>query len=122
MTSKVEGTALADGGRWNYDPDSPEFGGNVRWGITPNLTLNGTINPDFSQVEADVGQFLFDPREAVFFEEKRPFFLDSIELFSTPSNLIYTRRIVAPLGAAKMTGKVAGTNVAFPSALDDKAR
>ena len=121
VTTKVEGAPLQDGGGWDYDPGSPEFGGNVRWGITPNLTLNGTINPDFSQVEADAGQFQFDPREAVFFEEKRPFFLDSIELFSTPNDLIYTRRIVAPLGAAKVTGKVSGTTVALLSAVDDKA-
>ena len=44
--------------------------------MTPNLTLNGTVNPDFSQVEADASQFTFDPRSALFFPEKRPFFLD----------------------------------------------
>ena len=121
VTSKVEGAQRPDTGGWDYDAGPPEFGGNVRWGITPNLTLNGTINPDFSQVEADAEQFQFDPREALFFEEKRPFFLDSIELFSTPNNLIYTRRIVAPLVAAKITGKMAGTNVALLSAVDDKS-
>ena len=95
-------------------PSRPEFGGNVRWGVTPNLTLNGTVNPDFSQVESDAGQFRFDPRQALFFPEKRPFFLDGIEQFATPNNLIYTRRVVAPLAAAKLTGKVSGTTVGLP--------
>ncbi len=93
----------------------------MRWGVTPNLTLNGTVNPDFSQVEADAGQFTFDPRSAVFFPEKRPFFLDGIEQFTTPNRLIYTRRIVAPIFAAKLTGKVSETGIAFLSSLDKVA-
>jgi hypothetical protein len=87
--------------------------------VTPNLTLNGTINPDFSQVEADAGQFQYDPREAVYFPEKRPFFLDGLEQFQAPNQLIYTRRVVAPLFAAKVTGKASGTNLGLLSALDD---
>jgi hypothetical protein len=75
-TTKVDGEPATSG--WRYDPSKPEFGMNLRWGITPNLTMNGTINPDFSQVESDAGQFTFDPRQALFFPEKRPFFLDSI--------------------------------------------
>ena len=118
-------TAHADGGRpgdrWQYDTSRPEFGGNVRWGVTPNLTLNGTINPDFSQVEADASQFTFDPRSALFFPEKRPFFLDGAELFNTPNNLIYTRRIAAPIAAVKLTGNSAGTDIAILSAMDDAA-
>ena len=78
----------------------------MRWGITTNLTLNGTIRPDFAEVESDAGQLVADPRQALFFPEKRPFFLDGIEQFTTPNQLIYTRRIVAPLAAAKITGKV----------------
>jgi uncharacterized protein DUF5916 len=82
--------------------------------------MNGTINPDFSQVEADAGQFTFDPRNALFFPEKRPFFLDGAELFNTPNNLIYTRRIAAPEAAVKLTGKAAGTDIAILSAMDDR--
>jgi hypothetical protein len=111
-----------DGEAWRYDTDTPEVGLNLRWGVTTNLTLNGTLNPDFSQVESDAGQFQFDPRQAVFFPEKRPFFLDGLEHFSTPNNLIYTRRIVAPDVAAKLTGKVGRTtSVAVLSAVDDEA-
>ncbi len=120
-----EFTARTDGARageaWRYDTQRPELGGNVRWGVTPNLTLNGTINPDFSQVEADASQIQYDPREAVFFPEKRPFFLDGLEQFATPNRLIYTRRIVAPLTAAKLTGTLSGTSVGLLSALDDPA-
>ena len=103
---------------WDFDARDP-LGVNVRWGISNNFTLNGTVNPDFSQVEADVAQIQFDPRQAVFFPEKRPFFLDGIELFESPTQLIYTRRIANPLSAAKITGKTGNTNVAFLSAVDN---
>ncbi len=119
LTSRTTG---ADGtGGWNYTGGSPELGGTVRWGVTNNLTLNGTANPDFSQIESDAQQFVFDPRNELFFQEKRPFFLEAIEQFSTPSNLIYTRRIVQPVVAAKLTGKAFGTDLAVLSALDDPA-
>jgi len=118
-TAKTDGAP--SGGEWRYDASRPELGGNVRWGVTPNLTMNGTINPDFSQVEADAGQFTFDPRNALFFPEKRPFFLDGAELFNTPNNLIYTRRIAAPEAAVKLTGKAAGTDIAVLSAMDDRS-
>jgi hypothetical protein len=115
-TSTVSGSATPNG--WDYSGGAPSVGLNARWGITNNLTLNGTANPDFSQVEADVAQLVFDPREALYFPEKRPFFLDGLELFGTPTQLIYTRRLADPLGAAKLTGKVAGTTVAFLSGVD----
>jgi hypothetical protein len=97
-----------------------DLGGDVRWGIRQNLTLNGTINPDFSQVEADVGQVLLNERFALFYPEKRPFFLDGLELFDSPNQLIYTRQIVAPLGGVKLTGKLGGTNVASMIVGDDR--
>jgi hypothetical protein len=98
------------------------LGLNVRWGVTNNLTLNGTVNPDFSQVEADAAQIQFDPREAVFIAERRPFFLDGIEQFQSPTNLIYTRRIANPVSAVKLTGKQGNLNVAVLSAVDNSAR
>jgi len=116
LTGTMNGAEATDG--WDYDADRPSLGGNVRWGVTSNLTLNGTVNPDFSQIEADASQFTFDPRSAIFFAEKRPFFLDGLEQFTTPNRLIYTRRIVDPLGAAKLSGKIGGTSVALLSAVD----
>ncbi|HUR95301.1 MAG TPA: DUF5916 domain-containing protein [Gemmatimonadales bacterium] len=119
LTSKATGAPGTNG--WNYSGGGPELGGSLRWGVTNNLNLNATANPDFSQVESDAGQFLFDPRNELFFSEKRPFFLDGIEQFTTPSSLIYTRRIVQPVAAAKLTGKGLGTEIALLSAVDDPA-
>ena len=118
VTSHIDGAATPSG--YAYDAARPQFGGNVRWGITSNLTLSGTVNPDFAEVESDAGQFVTDPRESLFFAEKRPFFLEGTEQFSVPSNLVYTRRILSPVAAAKITGKIAGTGVALLAALDDR--
>ena len=120
FTGRVDGGSRTPDG-WGYDGKTPEIGGNVRWGVTPNLSLNGTINPDFSQVESDARQIQYDPRNAIFFDEKRPFFLDGLEQFATPNRLIYTRRIAAPVAAAKLTGTLSGTSVGFLSAVDDQA-
>ena len=117
FTARSNGASKADG--WAYETKTPEIGGNVRWGVTPNLSVNGTINPDFSQVEADASQIQYDPREAVFFAEKRPFFLDGLEQFATPNQLVYTRRVVAPVAAGKLTGTLSGASIGFLSAVDD---
>ncbi len=117
LISRTTGTRAATG--WDYAGGSPELGGTVRWGVTNNLTVNGTANPDFSQVESDAQQFAFDPRQEIYFPEKRPFFLDGIEQFNTPNMLIYTRRIVQPVAAAKLTGKALGTDLALLTAVDD---
>src|SRR5829696_2377697 len=118
VTARVDGTPSGDG--WSYDGGRPDLGGNARWGVSPNLTVNATVNPDFSQIEADATQFQIDPRQALFFAEKRPFFLDGIEFFSAPNNLVYSRRILAPVAAVKVTGKLAGTTVAALTAVDDR--
>ena len=106
---------------YDYTGGDPAFGGNVRWGITNNLSLSAAFNPDFSQVEGDAGQLNLDPRQALFFAERRPFFLDGIEQFSTPNNLIYSRRILQPVAAVKLTGTAFGSNIALLSAVDDRA-
>lgn len=117
LTRKATGAPTDRG--WGYTHPRPQFGANVRWGVTSNLTLNGTVRPDFAEVESDAGQFLIDPRQSLFFPEKRPFFLDGLEQFTTPHSLIYTRRIAKPEEALKLTGKVAGTSIGALSASDD---
>lgn len=112
-------TGAPSPGGWSYTQPRPQLGTNVRWGMTSNLTLNGTLRPDFAEVESDAGKFVIDPRQALFFPEKRPFFLDGLEQFTVPNNLIYTRRIAKPELATKITGKVAGTNIGFLTATDD---
>src|SRR6266702_2416688 len=116
-TAKATGAPGSPGSAYSYDVGNPQIGGNVRWGLTDNLTLNVTIKPDFSQVESDAGQLAFDPRLALFFPEKRPFFLEGSELFQVPQNLIYTRRIVQPVAAVKLTGTTFGTDIGLLSAV-----
>ena len=102
---------------WKYGSRG-QFGGDVRWGATANFTVNGTANPDFSQVETDVGQIPGDPRFALFFPELRPFFVEGSEQFDAPNQLVYTRRIVQPLGAVKVTGKIPRVDIGLLSAVD----
>lgn len=87
------------------DDRKAEPGLTARWGVTPNLILDGTVNPDFSQVEADVAQLDVNTRFALFYEEKRPFFLEGLDFFSTPLQTVYTRTVVDPAGGLKITGK-----------------
>ena len=115
-TARLDGTPKTPTG-WHYDRHQ-DFGADIRWGISQNLTLNGTVNPDFSQVEADVGQVTVNERFALFYPEKRPFFLDGLELFDTPNQLIYTRRIANPDGGVKLAGKVGRINLATLVAAD----
>ena len=96
---------------------NPDAGLNLRLGFT-SYALDATVNPDFSQVESDEGQVTVNERFALFFPEKRPFFLEGIELFGTPQTLVYTRRIVDPKAGAKFTGKFGQLGVAHLTAVD----
>ena len=115
LTASVTGAPrnATDGDHWGYGDPRTELGGNLRWGITPNYTANATINPDFSQVESDVGQVTVNERFALFFPEKRPFFLDGLEQYDTPGRLIYTRQIRDPIAGVKLTGKRGATALAY---------
>ncbi len=119
VTEKVTGDS-ARPTPWRYNTDRPAFGANIRWGITNNLTLNGTYRPDFAEVESDATRIQLDPRYALSYPEKRPFFLDGLEQYNTPNNLIYTRAIEAPLAAAKLTGKIGGVTIAYLGAQDQE--
>jgi hypothetical protein len=82
-----------------------EFGADVQWSPTPNLTLNGTLNPDFSQVEVDGAQLDVNTTFALFFPEKRPFFLEGADYFSTDWSLVYTRTVADPDAGLRLTGR-----------------
>ncbi|MFN2398704.1 MAG: DUF5916 domain-containing protein [Gemmatimonadaceae bacterium] len=103
---------------FNRESADPDAGLNLRLGL-PQVSLDATINPDFSQVESDVGLVTVNERFALFLPEKRPFFLEGIELFATPNQLVYTRRIVNPLVGGKVTGKLGRLGVAHLTALDE---
>jgi hypothetical protein len=119
FTTKVNGAPGAAAYGYTTEPD---VGGTLRWGVTENLSLTAAANPDFSQVEADVGQVTANARFPLFFPEKRPFFLEGLEQYDSPNRLIYTRRVAQPLGGAKLAGKVGGTNVAYLAAVDDRSQ
>lgn len=94
------------GGPWVRGPVSGDGGLTVRWGVAPDLTLSAAVNPDFSQVEADVAQLKINTRFALFYPEKRPLFLEGADLFQTRLNTIYTRTVAEPSWGAKLTGKI----------------
>lgn len=106
-------------GQFVRDGFAQDFGVNGRYGITQNLVLDATVNPDFSQVEADANRITVNERFALFFAEKRPFFLEGTEIFRSPRNLVHTRRIADPIGGAKLTGKIGSFNVGYLGAVDE---
>ncbi len=96
-----------------------ELGITGTWGVTSNITLTGAINPDFSQVEADAVQLAINTRFALFFPEKRPFFLESADYFDSGLNLLYTRMIADPSAALKLTGKFGRHTIGLFTARDE---
>jgi hypothetical protein len=126
--------------------DGREYSGNMgldlKYGLSSNLVLDATFNPDFGQVELDAPVLNLTAFESRF-PERRPFFLEGADLYRSPFELFYSRRIgQAPqnhvadpeaayytdypsatkiLGAAKLTGKLSsGTTIAFMSAVTNE--
>jgi Domain of unknown function (DUF5916) len=90
------------------DPVKPHIGLDVKFTPSADNAIDFTINPDFSQVESDTAQISANERFALFFPEKRPFFLEGADLFQTPIQAVYTRTITAPDWGGRVTGKAAG--------------
>ena len=105
--------------KYNHNGLQGEVGLSAKYGISSTLTLDATVNPDFSQVEADAPQININSPFALFYPEKRPFFLEGKDNFSTPINVAYTRSINNPITAVKLSGKVEKLNVGFISAYDE---
>ena len=111
------------------DPSDPFFsnhnlqgtaGGDIKAIVKDSIVLDGTINPDFSQIESDQPQFRVNQRYAVFYPELRPFFLENSSYFDAPIQLLYTRTIQVPEFGARATGKIGHTNIGFLT-IDDRA-
>jgi len=103
----VRGDPMAlDRGRFVNQPVDARPGLNMKLGITPSVTLDFAANPDFAEVEADQPVILANQRFPIFFPEKRPFFLEGLDIFQTPLKALHTRAIVAPDYAVKLTGKL----------------
>jgi hypothetical protein len=95
-----------------------EPGVTVNFGITPTMNATFAANPDFAQVEADQLVLNVNQRFPIFYDEKRPFFLEGIDTFQTPINIVHTRTIVAPDYAVKLTGKQGRTTIGALFAAD----
>lgn len=118
-------TAEPSNTEWNA-----EFGADVKFSVSPSMTLDLTYNTDFAQVEVDEQQVNLD-RFNLFFPEKRPFFLENAGLFSVGSpgevDLFFSRRIgigndgqlVPIIGGARLSGKINHTNVGLLSMFTD---
>src|SRR5215213_2763124 len=100
---------MLDFGRFVNEPVKVDAGLNIKYGINSKVILDFAINPDFAQVEADETVVTANQRFPIFFEEKRPFFLEGIDIFQTPLQAVHTRTIIDPDYAGKITGKV-GSN------------
>ena len=118
VTAQWNGARLAPGEAFEREDLNPDAGVNLKVAF-PAATLDATVKPDFSQVESDVGLVTVNERFALFIPERRPFFLEGIELFNTPNQLIYTRQIATPVAGGKVTAKLGATSIAYLSALDD---
>ena len=118
VTAQANGQRTASG--FDRENLSPSAGVNLRLGLSSNLSVDATYNPDFSQIESDASLVTVNERFALFFPEKRPFFLEGIELFAAPNQLIYTRQVVNPLVGGKVTTKIGRTNLANLIAIDEQ--
>lgn len=110
---------MQDPGRWVNDPIKADVGLNLKYTISPNVTLDAAINPDYAEIEADAPVVTANQRFPIFFEEKRPFFLEGKDIFNTPLAIFYSRTIVDPDIALKLTGKTGKTSFGFLAASDN---
>jgi hypothetical protein len=122
-------TSLIDRGTLEPQEARSDLSLTAKYGLTSQLILDGTVNPDFSQVESDAGQVDFNLRYALYYPEKRPFFLEGQEKFTLAAaeagnpleSAVYTRTVVDPLLGFKLIGKVGPRDtIASIYALDEQ--
>jgi len=106
-------------GRFVNEPVKQDLSLNLKYTITPNITLDAAINPDFAEIEADAPVVTANERFPIFFEEKRPFFLEGADTFRSPLQIFNSRTIIDPDVAAKLTGKVGKNSFGFLVASDN---
>lgn len=112
--------------RWGASDGRGDIGISAKYGITPTITAEATVNPDFSQVESDAFQVEVNQRFPVFFSEKRPFFMEGAGLFTLAGQgndnslqrAVHTRRIVDPAFGVKLTGSAGRFTFGTLTALD----
>jgi hypothetical protein len=106
------------GGRWVNQPVKADIGLTLKYTFSPNITLDAAINPDFAEIEADAPVVTANQRFPIFFQEKRPFFLEGADVFNTPLAIYDSRSIVDPDVAVKLTGKTGKNSFGFMLASD----
>ena len=111
--------ALIDPGRFVNENIKQDIGVNFKLNITPNVTLDAAYNPDYAEIEADAPVVTANQRFPIFFQEKRPFFLEGSEIFNAPLQTFYSRNIIDPDVAAKLTGKIGRNSFGFLLASDN---
>ena len=114
--------------RWRDPSSRGDVGLSTKVGLTSTITLDATVNPDFSQVESDAFQVEVNLRFPVFFGEKRPFFMEGAGIFvlagagngdNTLRTAVHTRRIIDPIFGAKLTGSAGRLTFGTLSAVDE---
>ena len=103
---------------FNNDKVHGRVGGGIKFSPNPSLFAEAVINPDFSQVESDATQISVNSNYAIYYPEKRPFFLDGADIFNTQLTDFYSRMINNPIGAAKLIEKSDGLTIAYLTASD----
>jgi hypothetical protein len=114
---------------WSAATSNGGLGASVKYGITSTIALDATVNPDFSQVESDAFQVEVNQRFPVFFDEKRPFFMEGLGVFNlagqggdaSMQRAVHTRQIVDPSAGLKLTGTAGRQTFAVLSAADASA-
>ena len=104
----------------NQDADG-ELSLNAKYSISSDMTVEASMNPDFSQVEADADQIDVNTTTALSFPEKRPFFQEGSDLFLTLFNVVHTRTINDPVFAAKVTARLERTSLSYLGAYDENS-
>ncbi len=116
--SRVRANEVA-AGRFVNQPLQSQVGVTLKYTITPSITLDAAINPDFAEIEADAPVVTANQRFPIFFQEKRPFFLEGVDIFQSPLQVFYSRNIVDPDVALKLSGKVGKTSFGLLAASDN---
>ena len=91
----------------------------IKWRPRADIVVDATINPDFSQVELDTPQLAGNTQFALYYNEKRPFFLEGADIFQGPQNAIYTRSITDPAWGARVTQRREGMDATILTVKDD---
>src|SRR5688572_24794024 len=106
-------------GRFVNQPIKSDIGVTLKYSISPNVTLDAAINPDFAEIEADAPVVTANQRFPIFFPEKRPFFLEGADIFQTPLAIYHSRSIIDPDFATKLTGKIGKNSFGLMVASDN---